>query len=506
MILSGTARRFLPDFTIMLPFLMLLIVNTWHHAPWGDELHAWGLVLASPGITDVYHNLHYEGHPGLWHSLLWSASFVSDSPATPRVVHLLIGSALLVMVAFRSPFSRIETILLLLNYFLVFEYTVLARNYGIAMLLALLYARLRARRPDDPILPPLVLGIMANSNVYAFFLAGLLGLEYYGTGLIATRRLLSRGPIRLLLGIGLFAALMLFCVATVWPPADISRHAQQAALPSQGIVARFVVPLLQTVIGPLFPVDFGFPASFAFPGHLYDGGRRLWLSLALLPPIGIALWTIFRTRLRFLALLTGLILVAALFAAVVYPAAIRHTGIIFAAFVTLLWLQRTEAPAPGRSRAATLATLALLALGAAGGLAALAGQWMRPFSIDPAIAAWLERHAPPGAVLVGSSDIRIEPVAILLRRRFYALDCRCEDSYVRFSDRRDGFTPAMIPERLEEAVRLYRPRPVVLLDGDLLDESIRAAIRDRGMTLTPLVHRSGAERDRDMTVFEVTLR
>jgi hypothetical protein len=271
------------------------------------------------------------------------------------------------------------------------------------------------------------------------------------------------------------------------------------------------VQLLQTVIGPLFPIDFSFPTSFAFPGHIYARGLRVWFSLALLPLIGGALWAIFRTRLRFLAVLTGLILIAALFATVIYPSAIRHTGIIFVAFVALLWIHRAESPkASGTQRdgwsGASLATLAILALGAIGGVTAIAGQWMRPFSIDPVIAEWLDLYAPPNAALVGTSDIRAEPIAILMRRPFYALDCRCEDTYVRFLNRRDGFDEALIPERLEEAVRLYRPRPVVLLAGEGLDEPTRAAIRDRGLTLTQLVHRSGAERDKEMTVFEVTLR
>ena len=376
----------------------------------------------------------------------------------------------------------------------------MARNYGIAMLLALIYARVRTATRQRPVLALALLGAIANTNIYAGFLAGVLAMEY-----IAASRTQKKA---IATGLAVFCALGMLAVATVWPAADISHHAHQPMLGTDNDLERLGLQLLQTAVAPFVPIDLSFPESFAFPGQLFANGLRVWAFALLLPCIAAVLWTIFHGRPRFLAVLAGLVSISAGFAFLVYPSAIRHVGTVFVGFVVLLSIHRTLPPEPGTKPhpAAGLAVLGILALGTIGGGTALAGQWMRPFSIDGAAARWLTDHGPPNAALVGIEDIRTEPIAILLGRRFYALDCRCEDSYVRFLNRRDDFREATIPERLEEAVRLYRPRPIVLLAGAPIAAPIRAAIEARGLILTESIHLTGAERDRDITIFGVTER
>lgn len=494
--------------TLAAPFLVLLAVSTWHHAPWGDELHAWGLAVASANPIVLFHNLHYDGHPGLWHIMLWSAASVSHSPFAMQAVHAVLAAAAITIVAIRAPFSRTEKILLLLNYFIVFEYAVLARNYGMTLLLAIIYAQIRGTVPERPVHAAGILGLMANTNIYGVIVAGLLGLEYLWNYIVVKGLIATAGYAGVVRGCVLFGALLLLSAATVWPAADISHLGIGTAGASRPAIGGFAYQLLRTVVTPFVPIDYSFPASFAFPGNLYEGGKRVWLSLAFLPCIGGALWVIFWKQPGFLLVLLTTALTAAWFAFAVYPSAVRHMGVVFVGFVVALWVARMEAPRPahGRPDAAAIAVLGLLAMGAFGGCLAIMGQWIRPFSIDQITVDWLVAHEPPDAALVGFPDMRAEPIAILMRRRFYALDCRCEDSYVRFLNRRDGFTEASIPERLEEAVHFYRPRPVVLLAGDPLSDSVRATIAARGLALTERVHLTGAERDKEMTIFDVTSR
>jgi hypothetical protein len=61
------------DIAITMAFLLVMLVNLAHHAMWRDELNAWGIAVASPSLADLFHNMHYEGHPALWHALLWLA-------------------------------------------------------------------------------------------------------------------------------------------------------------------------------------------------------------------------------------------------------------------------------------------------------------------------------------------------------------------------------------------------------------------------------------------------
>ena len=41
------------------------------HAMWRYEMQAWLLARDSQTLGDLFFNLRYEGHPALWHLLLW---------------------------------------------------------------------------------------------------------------------------------------------------------------------------------------------------------------------------------------------------------------------------------------------------------------------------------------------------------------------------------------------------------------------------------------------------
>ncbi|WP_048862633.1 hypothetical protein, partial [Acidisphaera rubrifaciens] len=157
---------------------LLVMVELTRHAMWRDELNAWAIALASPTPAALFRNLHYDGHPGLWHLMLWVTSAVTRNPAALQVVHGAVALALIGFIAWRSPLGRAGTVLLLGSYFVVFEYTVVSRNYGIAMLLALLYAERRACRPDDAVGAAALLGLLANTNVFALILSAGCALEY----------------------------------------------------------------------------------------------------------------------------------------------------------------------------------------------------------------------------------------------------------------------------------------------------------------------------------------
>lgn len=83
-------------------FIGMMVVQLARHQMWRDETNAWGIVLASPTLPALFHNLHYEGHPGLWHLLLWCASWISPNPAVMKVVHGCVAAGFILMIACRS--------------------------------------------------------------------------------------------------------------------------------------------------------------------------------------------------------------------------------------------------------------------------------------------------------------------------------------------------------------------------------------------------------------------
>jgi hypothetical protein len=146
-----------------------------HHEMWRDEMQAWLLARDSPSPLGLLHAMRYEGHPPLWHLLLWPLAHLSTNPVWMQVLHVAIAGTTAFLVFRFSPFSWPIRILLLSGYFFSYEWAVLARNYGLVAMFAFGFCVLYARRWQS--LPRLgaVLGFMSLSHVSGLLIALALG-------------------------------------------------------------------------------------------------------------------------------------------------------------------------------------------------------------------------------------------------------------------------------------------------------------------------------------------
>ena len=71
-------NRFYFVFTAAFGLIVLFLIQS--HEMWRDELQAWLLARDSISITELFQNLKYEGHPGLWHLLLYPLTRISTIP------------------------------------------------------------------------------------------------------------------------------------------------------------------------------------------------------------------------------------------------------------------------------------------------------------------------------------------------------------------------------------------------------------------------------------------
>ncbi len=158
-------------------FCCLLGWNIWFHGAWADETQAWGLVRSSTSLVDLYHRLECEGHPMLWHLLLYPFTRMSGEPGVMQGVNGALTCATLTLLWLRSPFKLHEKLLLSSGFPLVFEYGVVARCYGLGFLLMLLFVHFRDRWKTRPWQGWFLLGLVANCHLFfvlsSLVLAGL---------------------------------------------------------------------------------------------------------------------------------------------------------------------------------------------------------------------------------------------------------------------------------------------------------------------------------------------
>ena len=123
-------RNFNAGFLLLavLVFFFLGLVLLLRHEMWQDEWQAWLLAKESLSLPELFRNLRYEGHPGLWHLGLYLVSRVTPDPLGMQLLHLLVATASVYVFLRYSPFTRLQKILFILGYFPFYEYAVISRN------------------------------------------------------------------------------------------------------------------------------------------------------------------------------------------------------------------------------------------------------------------------------------------------------------------------------------------------------------------------------------------
>ena len=190
-----------------------------HHAMWRDEAQAWLIARDADGIAGLFDNLRYEGHPALWHLLLFGLNRISDDPNLMLALNFVLMSVATALVLWCLPLRTSERILFPFGTYMLFEYSVKARSYGLATLLVVLLCLAWPRRADRPLRLALVLALLANTHALLFL------VTLAATAALALERLLGRPGAVALRWPAAAAALVLgagwlLALATFIPPAD----------------------------------------------------------------------------------------------------------------------------------------------------------------------------------------------------------------------------------------------------------------------------------------------
>ena len=119
----------------------------WRHVIWRDEARALSFATQGEDWIAMLRGLHGDWHPALWYLLLRAAYGIVGRPEVLPLLAFAIAVAAAWLLVWRSPFPRALIALILASHFFIYEFSVMARNYGIGMLilfaLAIAYERSR---------------------------------------------------------------------------------------------------------------------------------------------------------------------------------------------------------------------------------------------------------------------------------------------------------------------------------------------------------------------------
>lgn len=446
----GVAAWFAPALTAA--YALVLSFALFHHEMWRDEIHPWVLARDSAGVFELFRNLKYEGHPGLWCLLLMPVTRLTNSPVGMQILHLLIASTTIFIVAKYAPFSTLQKILFAFGYFPLYEYGVKSRGYALGLLFVVVTCVLLRQRWRHPLWLALVLCLMSHTSVHACIIAVSitfgLALDYW-----LNRRTLAaddRVDVRrvyaafvIVLGVILLAVLQLS------PPAD----AYQALGYREDHIRRVLTFLQRAFFSPhcFFVIQTWLEAWVSSWAGL-EASEAQQVIRNLHDLFGIYVCAFLATivvycrrqpvaQVVFLCCGAGLLH----FFTLIHGGRVRHYGFFMIALILLLWGARyltvwsrdeEEGPPMREARASfgSMLLTGLLVLHALSGLNAVAADIEHPFSLGKRAAEYIQAENLDSLPMIGYPDHSVATVVGYLqrKRKVYYVPRNREGSFTLF--------------------------------------------------------------------------
>lgn len=391
---------------VFLVYMVLLGVIMYHHELWGDEIHSWNIVKASPSLSALLRNIRFEGHPPLWYLILWPLTRFTHDPVAMQVVQYLIAVSVVFLLLFRSPFPLVARLLLPFGYFLLYEYAALSRNYAIGVLLVCCVCIVLSRPRPKYGWYYVFLFLLSNTHLIGLILAA--SFQVYVL-------LRTRSWVHFLLG----GLLLLPAAGCILPPPDSQLNA--------GFWLHWTrdkpIILAQAPLRAFFPM----PAWWEY--HWWNTECLLGLPLWLVGLCSLALCWLALAVLQGAARVLFLVnVLGTLFVGLVFPLTTsRYCGFLFIGFLAAYWLSER------RRRLGYL----LLALQIPGALFAAYQDYRHPFSFASKAPVLVAEAAISGAeapTLLVCDYWALNPLVTFCDRPFYCLDLHREMSFLQWNN------------------------------------------------------------------------
>jgi hypothetical protein len=322
------------EWFILLLFSFATCIGVVHHEIWLDEAQHFLLSRDSRDLEELWKNTRYEGHPILWNLILYVITRFSWNPFWMQLTHWIISVLAVSVFLFYSPLKRNWKILFCFGYFILFEYTMISRNYSLLLLfffLSLKYYPLRVKYKWH-------FGgcifVLANTHLFGLIIAFwlvLMAIIETPKNDLAWWRFIFKNFYLILFLTG--AAL---CVFQTFPPSD------SPFIPIFSTIFSLKSPkiILRLFLCAFWPIP-NFTEYHFWNSNLLVDVSKLLAGVASIYTLAVVSFVLGQKQ-KVLFLFCGIALSIACVVIILYPNSIvqanRHFGIIYIVFIGCLWI------------------------------------------------------------------------------------------------------------------------------------------------------------------------
>lgn len=444
--------------SLVIVFLALGLVGILHHEMWRDELQAWLIARDSSSLIDLFHNLRYEKHPGLWHLYLYLLSRFTSHPLAMQLFHLAIATGVVFLFIKFSPFSKLQKALFPFGYFPFFEYAVISRSYALGVLLIFSFCALYVKSTKNYLALSGVLFLLSNTSLYGLIIAVALSFalllqavtDKSSVRLSGQRLKLGGGLLMVAIGVGV-------SLVQIIPPSsgavaaerDVVTGAFDRGLSLTPDNRNQAIRALKTIWSSYVPVPQLSTNRFWNTNFLSSSDDPIPRRAGIVFSLGLIALVLLLFAPRppiFFAYLTGTGAIL-LFISAVNFGALRHHGHLFILFIACLWISASEPPsnwlgtkinnAGGmlRNNQSRFVTT-LLCFHLAAGVFAFSVDFFKPFSASKAAAEFIEQHQLSNMLIVSRPDFISTPLSVYLGRKIYRLESDDAGTFIVWTNKR----------------------------------------------------------------------
>jgi hypothetical protein len=436
-------------------YVALVVLLSMFHEMWRDEVRALSVAIDAPSWPAMIAGLHHEGHPSLWYVILRAGYALSHSTLVLPVAALSIAIAAAWLVLRHAPFPMWLKAMTVLGAFLGYDLSVVARNYGIGVLLMIVASFLFGRRHERPLLLALTLALLANTSVHAAAASLILLGLWMCDALDRDSRALVFAP----RGIGSVLLVLLGIAVALFTASPSSDMAWGSGLDSLDLSRIVKAILIDPGKGLMGFRDSNIAAVGEYPWRILGidsfVASRVIVDAALL-------WMVWNLRKSWRAVVAVLVAVVA-FEVVfqnLYTASPRHEALLFFLLISICWITAKEMPRHAMRAIAPLVVLQAIAMPI---LMHRVIRYNESSSKD--YAAFLQsRPEYRNAILMGEPDFFMEPMRYYVANRIY-MPRQAEFANVAYFDRgarrATNFTLGQLEASAETIACKYRS-PVLI--------------------------------------------
>jgi hypothetical protein len=476
---------------LVLSFFVLSFIGILNHEMWRDETQAWLIAKDASTLTDLYENLKFEGHPGLWHLCLFLITKFTHNPFAMQFFHILISTAIVYLFVKVSPFNIVQKTLFTFSYFPLFEYNLISRNYNLGLLLIFLFCYLFTRKSRNYICLFSVLALLANTNVYSLIiclcLSATLMIDIFKTYRANNKKLNRKqvkniiiGLLILFLGVGL-------CIFQLLPVAlqDTGYNIQQNT--EKEVISKFdyILTRLKDLAYVFRGIWYSYiPIPNFFKYHFWSNNIMtisdsmsffvMFMSLYL---FAFAIF-IFIDKPIVLFLYLSATLGIFLFSWLKFLGTLRHHGHLFIILLTCIWISNffdksynipktlQKLSNSFKKHQKKIITLILL-IQMFSGLYAYSMDLIYPFSQSKAAAQFIQQKGLSEEFILGNKDAKVSPISAYIDKKIFYIEYNRLGSFFQNPQKKIIKNQSELIDRINNIIKNNSKKNVLILSYPL---------------------------------------